>query len=91
MPVNVWLIGVVAMVIIVRRLISPLVGGILGMLTAVGVAVWGWRAFDEGAGMALVGVEINRPIFLALVGMWFVFEAIGVWRTWKVRSSARKG
>lgn len=78
MPINLALILVLGVVIVTRRF-SPLWGGILGVAAAVGVGIWGWMALDDGMGIAFIGFELTRPMFVAFVAAWFAFECYGLY------------
>ena len=73
-----WLLGVIAVVIIVRRF-SRIGGAALGALAAVGIGAWGTLSFRAGHALAFAGVPITLPIFLGIIGVWLAFELWGLW------------
>ncbi len=85
MPGNVIIIIAVIGVIVIRRF-SPIVGGGLGMAVAIGITAWGVITFGKGDGMALLGFPLHLPIFLVLVGGWFLVEAYGTVRAIRKRT-----
>lgn len=88
MPGNVWIIVAVVAVVILRRF-SRLAGSALGMLVAVAIGVWGGVTFDQGAGIALLGFPLSRPVFIGLVGVWFAIEGYGLVQALRRRSRAK--
>lgn len=82
-----FLFGAVAAVVIARRF-SRIVGGIIGMVVAIAVGVWGMMTFAKGAGIAFAGFPISREAFLGLSAAWFLFESWGFWGALKARRAS---
>ena len=82
-----FLIGALAAVIIARRF-SRLVGGVIGMLVAIAIGVWGFSSFQKGGGIAFAGFPVSREVFLALIAGWFLFEGWGFWGALKARKQS---
>ena len=65
---------------------NAILGGAAGILITVGVAVWGWSVYDKGGGVAFFGVPLDRPLFLAVLGVLTLVNVVQV-----VRGIARRG
>ncbi len=76
-------------VIIVRRF-SPVAGSIVAMTVALILGAVGYASYAQGGvvgfGVEGASVQMTRPVFMSLIGVWFGLETWGLVRALKRRT-----
>jgi len=86
---TIFIVVAVAAVMITRRF-NRMVGGILGVVVALGVGGWAMWLFGSGGGLALAGIPLSRPAVLVVVLGWASLEGFGVWNAVSSRKRQRR-
>jgi hypothetical protein len=67
---------ILILIVVIRR--NPTVGGILGLILNIGVAVWGFSVYNRPGSfsyqVAVLGIRLNGFVFFALMFVWFLFN-----------------
>ena len=66
------IIAIIAQGIIARS--NRMAGAIAGYLLTTGILIWGLSLYNEGSGIALLGIPLSQPIFLVVCIVWYAFD-----------------
>lgn len=87
--VTIFILLAIVSIVVLRRFL-PIVASLLGIALSIGIGVWGWIAYDRGAEVALLGMPMNRTMFLGLIVVWMGLELQTLVREMRLAAARRK-
>jgi hypothetical protein len=66
------LIAIFAQAMIART--NRMAGAIAGFVLTTGILIWGLSLYNQGSGIALIGIPLSQPVFLVTCVVWYGFN-----------------
>lgn len=79
------LIAILAQGMIART--NRMAGAIAGYVLTTGILIWGLSLYNQGSGIALIGIPLSQPVFLVTCAVWYAFDTKAYFKARKIAAA----